>query len=187
MTRGHTTRVIFTVKICIFERSNEKSHFSKTKIYFHKKTAPQLSGHIGLQNMKVGVKTNFELLTPSLSWIAGKILTHFGVWFFVMTFCKYILSEAMFSTQLNDAHFIVLASFVSREEMTVDKQLSEAGTSSSACGWYKARLLSKDKRNSNLFFLAVDSRHFVGAWAKSNEINQAKKQACGAVVALALS
>ena len=72
MTRGHTTRVIFTVKICIFERSNEKSHFSKTKIYFHKKTAPQLSGHIGLQNMKVGVKTNFELLTPSLSWIAEK-------------------------------------------------------------------------------------------------------------------
>ena len=66
MTRGHTTRVIFTVKICIFERSNEKSHFSKTKIYFHKKTAPQLSGHNGLQNMRVGVKTNFELLTPSL-------------------------------------------------------------------------------------------------------------------------
>ena len=66
MTRDHTTRVIFTVKICIFERSNEKGHFSKTKIYFHKKTALQLSGHIGLQHMKVGVKTNFELLTPSL-------------------------------------------------------------------------------------------------------------------------
>ena len=87
MTRGHTTRVIFTVKICIFERLNEKSHFSKTKIYFHKKTAPQLSGHIGLQTMKVRVKTNL----------------------------------------------IVLASFVSREEITVDEQLSEAGTSSSAC------------------------------------------------------
>ena len=72
MTRGHTTPVIFTVKICIFERWNEKSHFSKTKIYFHKKTIPQLSGHIGLQNMKVGVKTNFELLTPSVIWIAGK-------------------------------------------------------------------------------------------------------------------
>ena len=86
MTRGHTTRVIFTVKICIFERSNEKSHFSKTKIYFHKKTAPQLSGHIGLQTMKVRVKTNL----------------------------------------------IVLAS-VSREEITVDEKLSEAGTSSSAC------------------------------------------------------
>ena len=28
----HTTRVIFTVKICIFVRSNEKIHFSKTKI-----------------------------------------------------------------------------------------------------------------------------------------------------------
>ena len=37
MTRGHTIRVIFTVKICILERSNEKSHFSKTEIYFHKK------------------------------------------------------------------------------------------------------------------------------------------------------
>ena len=83
-----TTRVIFTVKICIFERSNEKSHFSKTKIYFHKKTAPQLSGHIGLQTMKVGVKTSL----------------------------------------------IALASFVSREEITADEQLSEAGTSSSACG-----------------------------------------------------
>ena len=29
--------------------------------------------------------------------------------------------------------------------------------------------------NSNLFYLAVDSRHFVGAWAKRNEINQANK------------
>ena len=141
MTRGHTTRVIFTVKICIFERSNEKSHFSKTKIYFHKKTVPQLSGHTGLQTMKVRVKTNL----------------------------------------------IVLVSFVSREEITADKQLSEAETSSSACGWYKARLLSKDKRNSNLLFPAVDSRHFVGTWAKSKKINQAKKQACGAVVALVLS
>ena len=32
-----TTWVIFTVIICIFERSNEKNHFSKTKIHFHKK------------------------------------------------------------------------------------------------------------------------------------------------------
>ena len=54
-----TTRVIFTVKICIFERSNEKDHFSKTEIYFHQKTTPQLLGDIGLQNMKVGEKTNF--------------------------------------------------------------------------------------------------------------------------------
>ena len=36
VTSGHTTRVIVTMKICIFERSNEKDHFSKTKIYFHK-------------------------------------------------------------------------------------------------------------------------------------------------------
>ena len=44
---------------CIFERSNEKNHFSKTKINFHKKTTPQLLGGIGLQNMKVGGKANF--------------------------------------------------------------------------------------------------------------------------------
>ena len=54
-----TTRVIFKVKICIFERSNEKNHFSKTKTYFHKKTTSQLLGHIRLRNMKVGVKENF--------------------------------------------------------------------------------------------------------------------------------
>ena len=44
-----------TVKICIFERSNEKNHFSKSKIYFHKTRTAQILGHIGLQNMKVGV------------------------------------------------------------------------------------------------------------------------------------
>ena len=55
------------MKICIFERSNEKSHFSKTKIYFHKKTTPQLLEHIGLQNMKVGVKTNLGDL-PLFVW-----------------------------------------------------------------------------------------------------------------------
>ena len=51
-----TTRVLFRVKICIFERSNDKNHFSETKIYFHKKTTPQLLGHIGLQNMRVREK-----------------------------------------------------------------------------------------------------------------------------------
>ena len=187
MTRGHTIRVIFTVKICILERSNEKSHFSKTEIYFHKKNCTTIIRRYLATKYESRGENEFWA-TDTLSQLdCWKILTHFSVWFFVMTFCKYILSEAMFSTQLNDAHFIVLASFVSREEMTADKQLSEAEASFSACRWHKARLLSKDKRNSNLFFLAVDSRHFVGAWAKSNEINQAKKQACGAVVALALS
>ena len=61
-TQGHTTRVIDRVKICIFERSKENNHFSKTKIHFHKKTTPQLYGHIGLKNMKVGGKTNFGRL-----------------------------------------------------------------------------------------------------------------------------
>ena len=48
---------------CIFERSNEKNNFSKTQIYFYKKTIPQLIGHIGLQNMKEGEKTNLERLS----------------------------------------------------------------------------------------------------------------------------
>ena len=39
-----------------------KSHFLKTEIYFDKKTTPQLLEHIGLQNMKVGGKTNFGRL-----------------------------------------------------------------------------------------------------------------------------
>ena len=40
----------------------KKSHFSKTKIYFRKKNTPQLLEHIGLQNMKVGERTNFGRL-----------------------------------------------------------------------------------------------------------------------------
>ena len=66
---GRTTRVILRMKICIFERSKENNHFSKTKIYFHKKTTPQLLGHIGLQNMKVGEKTNF-------GWLVAVCLMH---------------------------------------------------------------------------------------------------------------
>ena len=62
VTRGHTTRLILAVKICIFEQSNEKNNFSKTKIYFHKKTTPKLLGYIGLQTMKVGVKSNIGRL-----------------------------------------------------------------------------------------------------------------------------
>ena len=50
-------------EICIFERSNEKNHFSRTKIYLDKKTTPQLLGHIGLQNTKVRLKANFGRLT----------------------------------------------------------------------------------------------------------------------------
>ena len=55
------------MKICIFERSNEKNHFSKTKTNFYKKTTLQLLEHIGLQNMKVGGKTNLGDL-PLFVW-----------------------------------------------------------------------------------------------------------------------
>ena len=67
VTWGHTTWVIFRVKIFIFERSNEKTHFSETNIYFRKKTTPQLFGYIGLQNMKIGEKTNLSDL-PLFVW-----------------------------------------------------------------------------------------------------------------------
>ena len=46
----------------IFERSNEKNNFSKTKIYFNLETTSQLLERIRLQNMKVVVKTNFGRL-----------------------------------------------------------------------------------------------------------------------------
>ena len=39
-------------------------------MYFHKKTTPQLLGHIGLQNMKVVEKTNLGLLA-SISQICS--------------------------------------------------------------------------------------------------------------------
>ena len=44
-----------------------KNYFSKTKINFYKKTTPQLLEHIGLQIMKVGVKTNSDDL-PLFVW-----------------------------------------------------------------------------------------------------------------------
>ena len=61
--RSHNSGKIHDENLHI-ERSNEKNHFSKTKIYFHQKTTSQLLGHIGLQNMKVGEKTNFGDLPP---------------------------------------------------------------------------------------------------------------------------
>ena len=59
--RSHNSGKIHSENLHI-ERSNEKSHFSKTKIYFRKKTTLQLLEHIGLQNMKVREKTNFGRL-----------------------------------------------------------------------------------------------------------------------------
>ena len=66
------------VKICIFERLNEKYRFfRKIKYTFtKKKNTPQLLGHIVLQNMKVGEKTNF-----------GRLATLFQI-FWMLTFCN---------------------------------------------------------------------------------------------------
>ena len=53
-------KLIWCTLLCYLLCSGDKiDHFSKTKIYFHQKTTPQLLGLIGLQNMKVGEKTNF--------------------------------------------------------------------------------------------------------------------------------
>ena len=46
---------------------DRKNYFSKTKVNFYKKTTPQLLEHIGLQNMKVGEKTNLGDL-PLFVW-----------------------------------------------------------------------------------------------------------------------
>ena len=54
----HTNRVIFTEKFAYLSGRTKKIKFSKIKIIFYKKTTPQLLEHIGLQNMKVGEKTN---------------------------------------------------------------------------------------------------------------------------------
>ena len=48
-----------TVKFAYLSGGTKKNHFSKSEIYFHKKTKPQLLGHIGLQYMKIGLKANF--------------------------------------------------------------------------------------------------------------------------------
>ena len=78
MTRGHTTRVIFTVKICIFERSNEKSHFSKTKIYFRKKNYTTI--------IRTYWATNYE----SFEWLAAVCLMQADISSWVP--CLYTLS-----------------------------------------------------------------------------------------------
>ena len=71
-TRSHNSGNIYNKNVHIFSDRTRKVISRELKYIFTKNVAPQLLRHIGLQNMKVGVKTNFELLTPSLSWIAGK-------------------------------------------------------------------------------------------------------------------
>ena len=60
--RSHNTGNIHGGNMHIWPVQRKKNHFSKTKIYFHTKTTPQILAHIGLQNMKVGVKSNFGRL-----------------------------------------------------------------------------------------------------------------------------
>ena len=54
-------------KFAYLSGRTKENYFSKTKIYFHKRTTPQLLGHIELQNMKIGEKTNLVDL-PLFVW-----------------------------------------------------------------------------------------------------------------------
>ena len=60
--RSHNSGNIHGENVHIWAVQQKKNHFSKTKIYFDTKTIPQILAHIGLQNMKVGVKSNFGRL-----------------------------------------------------------------------------------------------------------------------------
>ena len=66
-----------------------KYHFSKTKMYFHKKTTPQLLGHIGLQNMKVGEKTNLGRLA-TIFRILGDLPQYFKFVRWMLTSLKFL-------------------------------------------------------------------------------------------------
>ena len=60
--RSHNSGNIHGENGHIWAVQQKKNHFSKTKIYFDTKTIPQILAQIGLQNMKVGVKSNFGRL-----------------------------------------------------------------------------------------------------------------------------
>ena len=62
VSRGRTTRVIITVKICIFERSNEKKSFLENQNIFSQKSCTTIIRTYWATNIKVGVKTNFGRL-----------------------------------------------------------------------------------------------------------------------------
>ena len=69
---SHNSGDIHGENLYIWAVERKKNHFSKTKIYFPKKTTPQLLGHIGLENMKVGEKANF-------GWLADVCLMHVDI------------------------------------------------------------------------------------------------------------
>ena len=61
--RSHNLGNIKGGKFAYVSGRTKKVISRKLKIYFHKKTTPQLLEHIGLQNMKVGVKKNLGDVT----------------------------------------------------------------------------------------------------------------------------
>ena len=59
--RSHNSGNIYDKNLHFWAVERKKSFLENWNI-FSQKTTPQLSGHIGLQNMKVGVKSNFGRL-----------------------------------------------------------------------------------------------------------------------------
>ena len=73
LTRGHTTRVIFTVKICNFSDRTRKVISRKLKyIFAKKKNCTTIVRRYWATKYESRRETSFELLTPTLGWIAGK-------------------------------------------------------------------------------------------------------------------
>ena len=64
--RSHNSGNIYGENLHIWAVEGKKSFLENWNIFSQKKTTPQLLEHIGLQSMKVGVKTNFGRLATIL-------------------------------------------------------------------------------------------------------------------------
>ena len=67
--RSHNSGIIHGENLHIWAVERKMSFLETENKFFQKKTTPQLLEHIGLKNIKVGVKANF-------GWLASVCLMH---------------------------------------------------------------------------------------------------------------
>ena len=107
------------VKIRIFERSNQKSNFSKTKIYFHKKNCCAIIRTYWATKYKSRSQNEFWATRPNISNLFLVGLRENTDTLRSLILCDDFLQidfiRGMSSTQLNDGH--LLYSLPSTEEM----------------------------------------------------------------------
>ena len=72
------------MKICVFERSNEKNNF-------HKKTTPQLLGHIGLQNTKVEEKRILGDLPQYFKFVRWMLTSSLNTFFLLTGISRFLV------------------------------------------------------------------------------------------------